>query len=155
MRGRYFIDNQRFISAAMRSRPASPSASLRRCPSGILRASAITSVARASQSRLWANRADTGLEEEPTIICARTGESACRARSTTVAASLDGVVTSLVPIFWIRCSILLSPANQSRIGDDSLGTIPTTTHCPLSVPTKFPVRKLLTQASAGQRGLRP
>jgi hypothetical protein len=38
-RGRHFADNQRFISAAMRSRPASPSASLRRCPNGILRAS--------------------------------------------------------------------------------------------------------------------
>ena len=99
----------------MRSRPASSSAPLRRCPSGILRACAITSVARASQSRLWANRANTGLEEEPTIICARTGESARRARSTTVAADLDGVVTSLVSIFWIRCSILLSPANQSRL----------------------------------------
>jgi hypothetical protein len=40
----YFVDNQRFISAAMRSRPASPSASLRSCPNGVLRASAITSV---------------------------------------------------------------------------------------------------------------
>jgi hypothetical protein len=50
--GFYFVDNQRFISAAMRSRPASPSASLRRCPSGILRASSIISVARVSQSWL-------------------------------------------------------------------------------------------------------
>jgi hypothetical protein len=54
-RGFYFVDNQRFISAAMRSRPASPSASLRRCPSGILRASPIISVARASQSWLCAD----------------------------------------------------------------------------------------------------
>jgi len=68
MRGRYFIDNQRFISAAMRSRPASPSASLRRCPSGILRASAITSAARASQSWLWADWTVVGLGEEPIII---------------------------------------------------------------------------------------
>jgi hypothetical protein len=50
--GFYFVGNQRFISAAMRSRPACPSASLRRCPSGIMRASEIISVARASQSWL-------------------------------------------------------------------------------------------------------
>jgi hypothetical protein len=38
----------------MRKRPASLSASLRRCPNGILRASAITSVARSSHERLSA-----------------------------------------------------------------------------------------------------
>ena len=39
----------------MGSRPASLSASLRRCPSGNLRASAITFVARTSQLRLLAD----------------------------------------------------------------------------------------------------
>jgi hypothetical protein len=63
-KGPYFVDDQRFISAAMRSRPASPSASLRRCPNGILRASAITSVARASQSWLWADCANIRLRGE-------------------------------------------------------------------------------------------
>jgi hypothetical protein len=62
--GHYFVDNQRFISAAMRSRPASTSASLRRSPNGMLRASAITPVARISQSWLWAGWADIGLGGE-------------------------------------------------------------------------------------------
>jgi hypothetical protein len=64
----HFVDNQRFISAAMRSRPASPSASLRRSPNGILRASAITSVARASQSWLWSDWAEIDLGGEPTMM---------------------------------------------------------------------------------------
>jgi hypothetical protein len=63
-KGPHFVDNQRFISAAMRNCPASPSASLRRCPNGILRASAITSVARASQSWLWADCANIRLRGE-------------------------------------------------------------------------------------------
>jgi hypothetical protein len=60
----YFAYNQRFISAAMRSRPACSSASLRCCPNGILRASAITSVARASQSWLCADCANIRLRGE-------------------------------------------------------------------------------------------
>src|SRR5476651_2226267 len=77
-RGRYFVDNQRFISAAMRSRPASPSASLRCCPNGILRASAITSVARACQSRLWADWAEIDLGGEPVMMLSSNSESATR-----------------------------------------------------------------------------
>jgi hypothetical protein len=80
-----------------------------------LRACAITSVARASQSWLWADRADIGSEEDPAIIFARAGESAQDAKPTRVVIGLDGVLTSLAPIFRIRWSILLSPANQSRI----------------------------------------
>ena len=49
---RYFFDNRRSISAATRKRPASIRASLRSDPSGILRASAMISVARSSQARL-------------------------------------------------------------------------------------------------------
>jgi hypothetical protein len=63
-KGPYLVDNQRFISAARRNRPASPSASLRRCPNDILRTSAITSVARASQSWLWADGANMRLTGE-------------------------------------------------------------------------------------------
>jgi hypothetical protein len=51
----YFVDSHRSISATMRSRPASLSASLRGCPSGILRASAMIFVARTSQLQLWAD----------------------------------------------------------------------------------------------------
>jgi hypothetical protein len=80
-----------------------------------LRACAITSVARASQSWLWADRADIGSEEDPAIIFARTSESAQDAMPTRAVVGLDGVLISLVPIFWIRWSILLSPTNQSRI----------------------------------------
>ncbi len=75
-RTRYFVDNQRFISAAMRNRPASSSALLRCCPSGILRASAITLVARASQSRLWAEWADVGLGGEPIMMLSKKSEGA-------------------------------------------------------------------------------
>jgi hypothetical protein len=60
----YFVDNQRFISAATRSRPASASASLRCRPNGILRALAITSVARASQSWLRTDCANIRLRGE-------------------------------------------------------------------------------------------
>jgi hypothetical protein len=56
-------------------KPSSSSASLRRCPNGLLRASAITSVALASQSWLWADWADIGLGEEPImILCSDTRE---------------------------------------------------------------------------------
>jgi hypothetical protein len=84
-----------------------------------LRACAITSVARASQSSLWADRADIGLEEEPAIIFARTSESAQHTRPARLAAGLDGVVGNLIPILRIRWSILLSPANQIPIDDNS------------------------------------
>lgn len=82
-RERYFVDNQRFISAAMRNRPASSSALLRCCPSGILRASAITFVARASQSRLWAEWADVGLGGEPIMMLSKKMLSKKKARAPT------------------------------------------------------------------------
>jgi hypothetical protein len=75
----YFVDNPHFISEAMRSLPASPSASLRRCPSGSLRVSAITSVARASQSWLCADRTVIRPGGDPIIMLCPNSESPMRA----------------------------------------------------------------------------
>src|SRR5450631_843007 len=117
----------------MRSRAASSRASLRRCPSGILRASAITSVARASQSWLCADWEDIGLGGEPIILLS----SNKRARYTL--GHCDCLTSPMVlHQHVIRRSILLCLAIIAGLAADfeNSGNHTRSGLLPLSVPAK-------------------